>query len=96
MLTEVSTSGKVNFTSILAIRFIGDLECYLGFHLVVERVKKTDFDPLLERIQGHLASLKSCLLNKAGKLHLAQSVLFAISMYTMQCFLASIFSLLWY
>ena len=79
---SVTVRRKNNFTAISAIHFASDLGCYLGFPLVFGRVKRTVFDPLLEKIQSRLASSKGRLLNKAEKLCLASSVLSTIPSYT--------------
>ncbi|XAR60974.1 RNA-directed DNA polymerase [Bertholletia excelsa] len=68
---EVSRRRKENFTNISSIRF--------------GRMKKMAFQPIMENIQQRLASWKGKLLNKAGRVCLARSVISSLPIYTMQC-----------
>ncbi|KAK7311946.1 hypothetical protein RJT34_10435 [Clitoria ternatea] len=56
----------------------------LGAPLLQGRVNWDMFKPILENISRKLASRKNRLLNKAERICLAQSVILALPMYTMQ------------
>ena len=56
----------------------------MGVPIVQGRVKRSVFDGVLEKIQNHLASWKGKLLNGAGRICLAKSVMTSIPIYTMQ------------
>ncbi|CAJ2670486.1 unnamed protein product [Trifolium pratense] len=71
-------------TSITGIRSTPSLGKYLGFSILNGRAKKSDFDFIIEKMQTRLASWKSKLLNKPGRLALASSVLTSIPSYYMQ------------
>ena len=73
-------------SSISSIQFASDLGRYLGFPLLNRRPKKNDFSFIIERLNQRLANFKGKLLNKAGKLTLAKSVLASIPIYLMQSF----------
>lgn len=62
------------------------MDKYLGFPMLKGRAKKEDFDFIVERMNNKLASWKHRLLNKAGRLAHASSVLTAIPTYFMQVF----------
>lgn len=68
----VHRSKKDKMSSITSIRHTDSLGHYLGFPLFNGRVKKEDFNFLLEKIQSRLSSWKNKLLNKAGRLTLAK------------------------
>lgn len=73
-------------TSITSIRCTTTHDKYLGFPILKGRVKKSDFDFILDKMQARLASWKHCFLNKAGRLALANSVLSSIPTYYMKLF----------
>lgn len=75
---------KEELARISSINIVNDLGTYLGFPLVIGRVTKNTYDIIVEKIQRRLASWKGKLLNRAGKLCLAQSVITAILVYSMQ------------
>lgn len=60
------------------------LDKYLGFPMLKGRVKKADFDFIVDKVQGRLASWKNKLLNKVRKLTLAKLVMSSIPTYYMQ------------
>lgn len=72
-----------HFESIIGYHHTHNLGKYLGFPMLTGRVKKSDFSYLLQRIDARLVGWKSKLLNKAGKITLAKSVMLAIPVYTM-------------
>jgi hypothetical protein len=57
---------------------------YLNLLLLKGKVKKEAFLPIIESVNRHLSSWKSKLLNKAGKVCLAKSVLSSLPVYAMQ------------
>ena len=69
------------FSSISSIRFASNLGKYLGFPLLSRRAKKSDFSFIIGNLNQRLASWKGKLLNKAGKLTLAKSVLSSIPIF---------------
>lgn len=71
-------------TQITQIREAKTLEKYLGFPLSHGRQTKKDFDFITDRMTSRLASWKHNLLNRAGRVTLASSVLSAIPSYYMQ------------
>lgn len=75
---------KAELVALSPIQFTSDLGRYLGFPLVRGRVKNADFNFLLEKINSRLSSWKSKLLNKAGRVALANSVLTSIPVHVMQ------------
>lgn len=73
-------------TSISHIRSTLALDKYLGFAILKGRVKKADFEFIIEKMQSRLVSWKHRFLNKPGRLALASSVLASIPTYYMQTF----------
>lgn len=82
--SRVSRHIKDAFTKISGIRCVEDLGTYLGFPLCKGRVRTSMFNRILESIHTRLANLKGKLLNKAGRLCLAKSVISSILVYCMQ------------
>ncbi|XP_057452893.1 uncharacterized protein LOC130744751 [Lotus japonicus] len=72
--------------SIAPIPFVRDLGKYLGFPLKSGRSARNRFNYLLENVQKKMASWKTNLLNMAGRVCLARSVIATIPTYTMQVF----------
>jgi hypothetical protein len=73
-----------NLTSISGIRSTTSLDKYLGFPILKARAKKSDFHSVIDKMHTILASWKSKLLNKPGRLALATSVLSSIPAYYVQ------------
>jgi len=71
-------------TAISGIRSTTSLGKYLGFPILKGRPKRSDFSFIIEKMQNRLAFWKGKLLNKAGRLTLASSVLSSIPTYYMQ------------
>lgn len=82
----VPRSKREKCTSICHIKGTLALDKYLGFPILKGRVKKTDFDFIIEKMKSRLASWKHRLLNKPGRLVLASSVLTSIPTCYMQTF----------
>jgi hypothetical protein len=77
--------GKItSLTSISGIQSTNSLGKYLGFPMLQGRPKKSDFNFIIEKMQTRLSAWKSRLLNRAGRLTLASSVLSSIPTYYMQ------------
>jgi hypothetical protein len=61
---------------------IATLPCkFLGLPLSLRKLRKVDFQPLLDRIASRLACCKAKLLSAAGRLVLLNAVLSALSVY---------------
>jgi hypothetical protein len=67
-------SIAINDASITCIRSTASLDKYLGFPILNGRAKRSDFLFIIEKMQSRLASWKNKLLNKPGRLTLAESV----------------------
>ena len=80
---NISSRRWENFTSISSIRFANDLGKYLGFPLFQDRVSRSTFSDLLGKIQTRLTSWKGKLLNRAGIICLAKSVIVSLLIHTM-------------
>lgn len=68
----------------LCIRSTPKLDKYLGFPMIHGRMTKGGFEFIVEKMQTRLASWKNKMLNKAGRVTLAKSVLNSIPIYYMQ------------
>lgn len=79
----VSTARRNKTQGITQINFT-NLGKYLGFRMVEECPKREDFVDIVDRIDSKLASWKGRLLNKPGRLTLANSVLASVPSYAMQ------------
>lgn len=64
--------------------FVRDLGRYLGFPLTSGRATHARFSYLLDQVSRRLASWKCKILNTAGRICLANSVLSSIPTYTAQ------------
>lgn len=80
----VAHATQESFSSIMGFRRASNLGKYLGIPLIKGRVTRDVFLPILDKVNARLASWKTRMLNKAGKLCLAKSVLTSIPIYTMQ------------
>ena len=74
------------FSSICQMSFIRNISKYLGFPLLSGRIRKEDFHYVLDSLQKKLSGWKSCLLNRAGRVTLAKSVLSSIPVYPMHIY----------
>ena len=81
---NVSRTRRDNFTNISSIRFTTNLGKYLGVPLRHGRVSRSMFSSVLEKINKGLASWKGSLLNQAGRVCLAKSVIASIPIHQMQ------------
>jgi len=70
--------------AIYGIRSTTSLEKYLGFPILRGSPKRSDFLFMIDKMQNRLASWKGELLNKAGRLTFASSILSSIPTYYMQ------------
>lgn len=80
----MDTRTQNALSSLSGIIKASSLEKYLGLSLLKARVKRETFQPIIDQINCRLPSWKSKLLNKAGNLCLAKSVLQSLPMYAMQ------------
>jgi hypothetical protein len=81
---NVSRRKRAMFTQFSSIRIASGLGKYLGFPFVQGQVKRADFNFIFDKISRRLVDWKNRLLNKAGKLTLARSVMSTIPIYPMQ------------
>nr|KYP55962.1 Putative ribonuclease H protein At1g65750 family [Cajanus cajan] len=68
----------------LGIAHTARIVSYLGVPMTHGQLKCADFYDVINKIQSRLASWKSKLLNKAGKLCLVKSIISSIPVYSMQ------------
>ena len=64
--------------------FTNDLGHYLGFPIFKGRVRKDDFNFMIDKLHCKLAGWKSSLLNKPARLTLFNSVLASVPIYYLQ------------
>ena len=81
---NVSRRRWDNFTAISSLRFTSTLGKYLGFPLVNGKMTKSEFQVIIDKINGKLSTWKGKLLNRTGLLCLANSVMSSIPIYLMQ------------
>lgn len=81
---NVARTKVDKFASICGFHGTKKLDRYLGFPLLSGRVKKCDFDFILDHIQGRLTGWKMNMLSCARRTTLAKSVLNSIPIYHMQ------------
>lgn len=79
----ITNQKKASIANIAGFQFTVDIGRYLGFPIFQKRVTKEDFNFIFDRINSRLADWKCKLLNKAGRLTLAQSVISAMPSYCM-------------
>lgn len=60
---------------------------YLGMPLTIKRPTRSQFMPLIEKVERKLQSWQSKLISRGGRHQLVKSVLSALPTYFMQCFL---------
>lgn len=65
---------------------VDDLGTYSGVPLIDGRLTKEIFEPLLMRMDAHLASWKMKMLSFAGRVTLAKSILMALPNHLMRTF----------
>ncbi|GAU48983.1 hypothetical protein TSUD_245740 [Trifolium subterraneum] len=80
----VSRRRREDIAVVTQIHAIDKFEKYLGFKMFYGKVRKQDFSNVYDRVSAKLASWKSRLLNKAGRVVLANSVLSSLPSYHMQ------------
>ena len=80
----VPRQKRLRLAAASSISFAGYLGNYLGFPLIQGRMKKADFQFLLDKMRSRLSGWKGNLLNKAGRLTLAKAVLSTMPVYNMQ------------
>jgi hypothetical protein len=81
---NVSRRKRAMFTQFSSIRIASGLGKYLGFPFIQGQVKRADFNFIFDKISRRLVDWKNRLLNKAGKLTLARSVMSTVPIYPMQ------------
>ena len=81
---NVNRRKREKLASVSSIALVGNLGKYLGVPLVQGRVKKEDFNFLIDKLKVRLSGWKAKLLNRAGRVTLACSVLIAMPVYNMQ------------
>ncbi|KAK2392667.1 hypothetical protein QL285_066003 [Trifolium repens] len=73
-----------NIATTTQIHATDRFEKYLGFKLFYGKVRKQDFSEIYDRVSAKLASWKGRLLNKPGRVVLANSVISSLPSYHMQ------------
>ncbi|KAL0410924.1 UNVERIFIED_CONTAM: hypothetical protein Slati_3682100 [Sesamum latifolium] len=86
-LVAFSRNTPDQLLSILGVRVVEQHEKYLGLPALVGRSKREIFQNLKDRIWKRLQSWKSRNLSQAGKVVLLKSVVQAMPIYVMSCFL---------
>ena len=81
---NVNRRKRDSISSCTSIRFTSNIGRYLGIPILRGRVRNADFHPVIEKLKSRLATWKSTLLNKAGKVCLARSVFSSIPINFMQ------------
>ena len=79
----VSKSTHEQISLISSISFAGQVGNYLGFSFFQGRVKKEDFNFIIDKSTSKLSGWKAKLLNKASRITLARSVLSSMPLYHM-------------
>ncbi|KAK2443818.1 hypothetical protein QL285_014891 [Trifolium repens] len=82
--TGVSRHLRDNIAATTGIQATDRFEKYLGFKMLQGTARKQDFTEVYDRIVSKLASWKSRLLNKPGRVVLANAVISSLPAYHMQ------------
>ena len=82
--SNVSRPKQHKFEYLLQFNHTSHLGKYLGFSMLLGRIKNPDFNFILDKINGRLAGWKMNLLSRSGRITLAKSVVTAMPIYTMQ------------
>ena len=72
---NVHRSKVEKFSSIATMRSTSNFGNYLGFLILQGRVTRDNFNFIIEKLHSRLAGWKGWLLNKLGRVMLANSVL---------------------
>lgn len=80
----VTCHKKNRLAQVCGFRCTKRITNYLGFRMFQGRICKADFETIMDRVNGKLASWKGRLLDKPGRVVLANSVLAALPTYNMQ------------
>lgn len=78
---KIKSSTAASLVSILQIRQVNRLDCYLGLPLRPTRLKMEDLQPICDKIVGKLTSWKWRLLSFAGRCTMIRSVLCSIPIH---------------
>lgn len=81
---NASRQNKERLMAASSIPFSSSMGNYLGFPLLQGRIKKVDFNFFLDKLKARLSGWKVKLLNKAGRVTLARSILTTMPLYNMQ------------
>lgn len=79
----VSKAKLVRISAISNIHFTDRFKSYPGIPLVHGRVRKEDFNFVMDKLTRKLSTWKTKLLNRAGRITLAKSVLTSLPLYGM-------------
>ncbi|CAA0826506.1 RNA-directed DNA polymerase (reverse transcriptase)-related family protein [Striga hermonthica] len=71
-------------STMLGFTRVEDLGYYLGVSILYSRVKRQNYDRILERAETRLSGWKAASLSLAGRVVLTQAVLSTLPYYTMQ------------
>lgn len=81
---RIARAKRDRLACISNIRFYARFGKYRGYPLLQGRARKEDFNFLVVKLESWLTSWKGKLLNKAGTVALANSVLTSIHIHVMQ------------
>nr|KYP43520.1 Putative ribonuclease H protein At1g65750 family [Cajanus cajan] len=87
--TKFYTSRNIHCTKINKFRNIYifsptiDIDKYLGFPILIGKIKKADFKFIFDKLHSRLAGWKMSLISKAGRVVLASSIMNTIPNYIM-------------
>ncbi|XP_012435546.1 uncharacterized protein LOC105762197 [Gossypium raimondii] len=84
---NVAPSVRGEIVNLLGVRLASNLEKYLGFPMMVGRRKKWAFANFVDRFKKRIEGWSLRYLSMGGNEVFIKSVLQAISIYAMQCFL---------
>src|ERR1044072_8474192 len=82
--TNMDSNLQNELSNILGITRASNLGKYLGLPILKGRVTRDNFAPIIDKVNSRLASSKHKLLNRAGNLCLAMSVVSSLPVYAMQ------------
>nr|KYP62772.1 Putative ribonuclease H protein At1g65750 family [Cajanus cajan] len=83
---KIINSRLEELENLLGIKKANSVGKYLGHILISGRATNKDFEHVTNKVKSRIASWKGKLLNRAGRICLAKSVITSIPVYTMQAY----------